>query len=110
MATIINLTPHSITILLNDQQVTFPASGSVSRVASTRVQVDQVLTSGAAIPVNSVVFGEITGLPPAQMDTVYIVSAMVAQAAKRSDVLSVDDAVRDEQGRIVGARAFASYV
>jgi len=41
-------------------------------------------------------------------DTIYVVSALVAQAVpERQDVFIVDDAVRDDQGRIIGARALA---
>ena len=53
-------------------------------------------------------FNEVKGLPEPQEDTYYIVSALVAGAAKnRVDLLIPNDTVRDEQGRIVGCRSLA---
>ena len=53
-------------------------------------------------------FNEVEGLPEPQEDTYYIVSALVAGAAKnRDDLLIPNDTVRDEQGRIVGCRSLA---
>jgi len=46
--------------------------------------------------------------PEPQEGTIFIVSALTAQAVPdRQDVFIVDDAVRDDQGRIIGARALA---
>jgi hypothetical protein len=72
------------------------------------VQVDTVTVDGISVPVNQTRFGEVFGLPEPQPDTIYVVSALVAQAVPdRSDVFVVDDTVRDEQGRIIGCRALA---
>lgn len=104
---VINLTPHDINIIGETGEVvqTFPASGELARCSVSREQVDVV----NGIPVNRTVFGEVTGLPAEQQKGVaYVVSALVAQATKnRDDVLIPDDAVRDEQGKIIGCRAFA---
>ena len=71
-------------------------------------QVDTVTADGITVPVNQTRFGEVSDLPDPQPDTIYIVSALVAQAVPdRQDVFIVDDSVRDEQGRIIGARALA---
>lgn len=108
---IVNLTPHTINLMPagpTGPVVTVPPSGQVARCATSRVQVDAVTAEGVTIPVNRTQFGEVTGLPEPQPNTIYIVSALVAQAVpERQDVFIVDDAVRDEQGRIVGARALA---
>jgi len=88
--------------------VTIPPSGQVARCATSRVQVDTVTVDGITVPVNRTEFGAVTGLPDPQPDTIFIVSAVVAQAVpNRPDVFIVDDAVRDDQGRIIGARALA---
>jgi hypothetical protein len=72
------------------------------------VQVDTVTVDGITVPVNRTQFGAVTGLPEPQPDTIFVVSALVAQAVPdRPDVFIVDDAVRDEQGRVIGARALA---
>lgn len=101
---IVNLTPHTINVL-GDNPQNFPPSGTVARCAVARQQVGTV----DGVPVNHTTFGEVTGLPVARTDTYYIVSALVAQACPdRADLLITDDAVRDDQGRIVGCRALAT--
>lgn len=108
---IVNLTPHELNLMPQGPDgpvVAIPPSGQVARCATSRVQVDTVTVDDITIPVNRTQFGEVTGLPDPQPDTIYIVSAVVAQAVPdRPDVFIVDDAVRDEQGRIIGARALA---
>ena len=108
---IVNLTPHPLNLMPEGPDgptVTIPPSGQVARCATSRVQVGTVTVDGITIPVNRTQFGAVTGLPDPQPDTIYIVSAVVAQAVPdRPDVFIVDDAVRDEQGRIIGARALA---
>jgi len=108
---IVNLTPHALNLMPSGPTgpvVTIPPSGQVARCATSRVQVGTVTVDGIAIPVNRTQFGAVTGLPDPQPDTIFVVSALVAQAVPdRPDVFIVDDAVRDEQGRIIGARALA---
>ena len=108
---IVNLTPHPLNLMPEGPDgptVTIPPSGQVARCAVDRVQVDTVTVDGITVPVNQTRFGAVTGLPDPQPDTIFIVSAVVAQAVpNRPDVFIVDDAVRDEQGRIIGARALA---
>lgn len=102
---IINLTPHEIKVLDagNNLLHVIPSAG-LARCQVTRQQVGNV----NGIPVNRTVFGEVEGLPEQQDDIIYVVSAIVAQAVKnRDDVVIPDDAVRDEQGRIIGCRSFA---
>lgn len=61
------------------------------------------------IPVNKSRFGEVENLLEPQEGTIYIVSYLTAQAvSEREDVFITDDAVRDEQGRIIGYRALAT--
>ena len=108
---IINLTPHELNLMPagpTGPVVTIPPSGQVARCATYRVQADTVTVDGISVPVNQTRFGEVDNLPEPQPDTIYIVSALTAQAVpERSDVFVVDDAVRDDQGRIIGARALA---
>ena len=108
---LVNLTPHALNLMPggpDEPTVTIPPSGQVARCEVRRVQVDTVTVDGITVPVNRTQFGAVTGLPDPQPDTIYIVSSLVAQAVPdRQDVFIVDDAVRDEQGRIIGARALA---
>ena len=108
---IVNLTPHPLNLMPEGPDgptVTIPPSGQVARCATSRVQVDTVTADGITVPVNQTRFGEVSDLPDPQPDTIFVVSALVAQAVpERQDVFITDDAVRDDQGRIIGCRALA---
>ena len=108
---IINLTPHALFLMPagpTGPVVTIPPSGLVARCATSRMQVDTVTVDSISVPVNQTRFGEVSDLPDPQPDTIYVVSALVAQAVPdRQDVFIVDDAIRDDQGRIIGCRALA---
>ena len=82
--TIINLTPHAINFLREDNSVL------------------------ATVEPNQCSYGAVTGLPDPQPETIYLVSALTAQACRdRNDVFITDDAVRNESGQIIGCRAIA---
>lgn len=112
---IINLTPHRIVIIVEDENrnpyvYEFPPSGNVARVTSTQTEVMRINN----IPVVKTKFGDVEGLPEPKEDMVYIVSSIVGQAlaGKRSDILSPDTgptAIRDEQGRITAVRRFQQW-
>ena len=108
---IVNLTPHALNLMPegpNGPTTTIPPSGQVARCAVDRMQVDTVTVDGVSVPVNKTQFGTVSDLPDTRLNTIYVVSALVAQAVpERQDVFIVDDAVRDDQGRIIGARALA---
>jgi len=108
---VVNLTPHALNLMPGGPDgptVTIPPSGQVARCAVNRVQIYTVTVDGITVPVNKTQFGTVSDLPDPRPDTIYVVSALVAQAVPdRPDVFMVDDAVRDEQGRIIGAKALA---
>ena len=107
MKKIINLTPHSIVFFDdagNKVLMTVEPSGQIARVSVTREKIGDI----NGIPVNQTRFGKVENLPEPQEGTIFIVSALTAQAVpEREDVFITDDAVRDEQGRIIGCRALA---
>lgn len=101
---IINLTPHTVNILIGDKQINIEPSGTVARCDVERTTVGSI----NGIPLTQNRFGKVTGLPEPQKDTVYIVSALVANACKeRDDLVIPDETVRDGQGRIIGCRSLA---
>jgi hypothetical protein len=110
----INLTPHVINFYGLDGILieSIPSSG-VARVTSTPGTLED---RGLPVPVaGPTVFGEVEGLPAPRDGVVYIVSTLVAQQAKRADVLSPgtgpnDGAIRDEQGRIAGVTRLIAHV
>ncbi len=99
----INLTPHALTI---EGIGTLQPSGTVARVEAS----PQPRASVDGVRVRENVFGNVIGLPVAELGTAYIVSAMVL-AARRSragqDIFAPDtgtDAVRNDKGHIVSVR------
>lgn len=106
--TIVNCTPHPINIMDSEGKeiLTLEPSGICPRCSVERKKVGDI----NGIPINKSVFGDVYDLPSPQPDTIYIVSRVVAEAARREDLYIVDDAVRDENGRIIGCRALASVL
>ena len=106
--TFINCTPHSIQ--LNDCTI-FTPSRSVARVSAT-------FQGGSFIDDIEVFhqeFGEITGLPEPSPGCVFIVSAIVLEAAKsqgRTDVVAPatghQKTLRNENGHIISVPGFVA--
>ena len=106
---IVNLTPHALNFLDAENRVmlTVPSSG-VARAAQRRENIGTIDADGVTLPVTRSVFGAVDGLPAPEAGTIYVVSAITAQAVpEREDVLIVDDSGRDENGRIIGVRGLA---
>ena len=106
---LINLTPHTLNVVTGaDTTVTIEPSGSVARVSVQYV----VKGNCNGIPLYSSVYGDLQGLPEAEEGTMYIVSTLVASAAKelgRDDILSPGELVRDENGQPVGCRGLVKW-
>lgn len=104
MANIINLTPHSIVIVDDANNIirTINPSGTIARVSAKTVRSGEF----DGIPLTRTEFGEVVDLPEPTEDTVYVVSSLVAsRVPERADVLIPNESVRDEKGRIVGCRS-----
>lgn len=109
MQKIVNLTPHTINFVGQDNAIvaSIPSSG-IARATQHRQIVDTVVANGITLPIARCTYGDVQGLPEPMDDTIYIVSAITAQAVPtRPDVFIVDDSVRDENGRIIGVRGLA---
>lgn len=102
---IVNLTPHAINLVRNGQVIeTFPPSGVLARVSVATQIVGEI--NGFEIRKN--VYSEVVNLPERVEGTIYIVSALVAQAAKgRDDIFVTDGSIRDADGKIIGCTGFA---
>ena len=104
MKTIINLTPHAVSIINADGAtvLTVEPSGNIARVSSRTVQTGTL----NGLPVTQTEFGEVQDLPEPIDDTIYLVSSLVAQRVpERRDVFIPAESVRDSAGRIIGCRS-----
>lgn len=101
-----NLTPHAVSIEQEDGAICqIPASGELARCSQSTEKVTVI----DGIAVTRVTLGEVQGLPAPQKGTVYIVSRIIAEAVKgkRDDVLIPGPAIRDDEGRIIGAKGLS---
>jgi len=89
--------------------ITVPPSGQIARLAVTREARPVFVIGGDVFAVSQPKFGPITGLPAPTNGIILVVSALVAEHAKRTDVLSVGELIRDSAGAVVGARGLCSY-
>jgi hypothetical protein len=111
---IINLTPHTITVVNAENEIIrqYPSAG-VARAKTIAERINEV----DGIPVMATTFGDVEGLPEPQDGVTYIVSMVVAQAARyRADVVAPDTgptayrhAEGPQKGQIIGVRAFVRY-
>ena len=97
---LMNLTPHAITLISEDEEFTIEPSGQIARVSMT----EEVVGIYGDVPVIRRVAGEVVGLPADGRPC--IVSAMVLAAlpAGTEWVYAPDTgptAVRDEKGHVV---------
>ena len=107
--TLINLTPHTISIHGADGVVVVLPSAGLARVSETRApRASLVLPGGEVIPVTSPSFGEVTGLPEPVEGTVFVVSALVRAALPdRGDLASPGPLVRDAGGNPLGCQGLS---
>ena len=104
--TFVNLTPHTITVVLDNTSVAFDASGNVARVSTSRVSGPTLKAYGDSVSIQTsrVEFGAVEGLPDPVDGTVYIVSGMVAARVNRPDVFAPGELVRDANGQPIGCK------
>ena len=118
MATIHNMTPHTITLIVEGVSVDFPSEGII-RAFQKDVKVDEIVTdldlgnssAGFTIPVFSSTFGAPEGVPE-NLDGIYIVSSLAFQSLKAAGMpmehfVVPSGTIRDESGKIIGCKGFA---
>jgi len=96
----LNLTPHTISIIGPNGPMTFPPSGQLARVSTIDTVTGACPVTGA--PIITRTFGEVTGLP--DDGTPCLVSALVLSAVPgRAGVFAPDTgptAIRVDNGQI----------
>ncbi len=104
--TIVNCTPHPLGLLVGGQERAIAPSGILPRAEQISAPAGAVNHDGLEIPIETLAYGEVTGLPEEADGVFHVVSLVTAQAAPhRKDLLVPSRQVRDEQGRIVGCAA-----
>jgi hypothetical protein len=99
---LVNCTPHAVVIC----GLVIPPSGIVARVSEQLHFRNSISVNGVDVRIAVRRFGEIENLPEPEAGTLYITSALVAQAAwalGRHDVVHPACFERDAEGRIIGA-------
>ncbi len=128
--TIINCTPHAISIIVDGKTTTFEPSGIIPRVETIETDVESIFVcpencqkglygqcgqesehscKRVSLPCVTQQKGEVVGLPDADEGTLLIVSGMVFAASDRKDLLAPDTgktAIRNEKGHIVAVTRF----
>ena len=106
---IVNCTPHKITLTEEGKgSHHYEPSGVLPRV---QVETKDLSHAYEGIPMVQTVTGEVEGLPEPAPGILYLCSTMVAQAAKRRDVIAPDTgptAIR-ENGQVVAVRRFQTF-
>ena len=114
---LVNLTPHPVRLYkadtpdqvedLDDGVVkVLEPSGELARLSESVIGEDAVLADeGVEIPVSTVSYAEVEGLPAPQEGVAYVVPLMTALAAAgRDDLLVPYEQVRNQEGTVVGCR------
>jgi hypothetical protein len=101
-----NRTPHPLSLHGADGTVlSLPVDGPAPRLGVER----QALGLIAGLPIVRSTMGAVGGLPEEREDIIVIVSALVAEACpERGDLAYPGEAIRDEAGRIIGARGLCA--
>jgi|LakMenE01Jun11ns_1017448.scaffolds.fasta_scaffold9535796_2 hypothetical protein len=105
---IVNLTPHDITVISEGKSLVFPKVLKTARVSSKTEFLTNFDTPEMSIPLTQVVFGELEGLPEPIEGVFFIVSRIVREAAKdRTDLLVPQGLIRDENGQPIGCESLS---
>lgn len=103
---LINLLPHSISIMTDEGTVTLPPAINPARVSVDEEHVTfNVLNCGVEVEIVKQTLGITYGLPSPELGVRYVVSQIVLQAnPEREDLYHPADLVRDSTGQIIGCR------
>jgi hypothetical protein len=111
MSKIINLTPHTV-ILIRDGKEIRKWNKPSNETPLPRL-VEELLIDGISeidgVPIKNKNYGRCENLPDPKPGVYYIVSGLIASALQRADLL-VPNAVRDENGQIIGCDSFAQII
>lgn len=102
--TIVNLTPHTITIVRENGNIEIAPSGVIPRVSVKTVPSGEI----GGIPLFRNEYGNVVDLPDPVDGTLYVVSGLLKSACpNRTDLVVPARQIRDEAGRIIGCEGLA---
>lgn len=105
---LVNCTPHDVNLITKSGNITFPRSGIIPRLTEVQNKINSINSNGIEIDIMEKSFLKPEGLPEPKENTIFIVSALVAGAAKdRDDLVIPNDIIRDDKGNIVGCKNLA---
>ena len=108
---IINMTPHNLTIVdAEGNSVEFEKPSPETEIPRL-VPWRRLLCELNGIRLYQTELGKVEGLPPRDRNKILIVSALVAEHPsldERPDLVYPGEAIRDEEGRIVGANGLCA--
>lgn len=107
--TILNLTPHEVRVCVNEDIITIPPSGKVSRL---RIKTKHCGTV-KGMPVSYSGEDGVINVPEPTEGVVYIASSVVAKSLRREDVLSPDTTdegvLRDGKGNVFAVKRLQCF-
>ena len=116
MTKLINLTPHAITIRVDEADIIIEPTLPAARVNQKSYRAAGVWTeNNIEIPVHVPIFQGVENLPEPQNGVIYITSMMVASSdigKERDDVMGLDTGptvIRDADGNIAAVRGLVKY-
>lgn len=99
---LVNLTPHILNIITPAGTIALPPSGGVARVNKSTALVE---IPGVDVPLVTIAWGGLAGLPEPDGASLFIVSNLVREAVpRRQDVASPGELVRGPDGQPVGCQ------
>ena len=110
---VLNLTPHTINLMVGESIIEVPASGIIARCGEDVKSCDPIKIDGIAVETVKKGFHSVDNIPNEKPGQIVLVSLMVLNAIKemgieRADLFAPDtgngSAVRDENGRIKGVK------
>lgn len=102
---LVNLTPHTINVIIGDDVTVSIPSAGVARLVERDVPAEPV----EGVETIRRDYGSVIGLPEPELGVTYVVSGMILDAVQRQDMVAPGTLVRDEEGQIVGCRNFRRW-
>ncbi|MGH3529189.1 MAG: hypothetical protein ACRDS0_03650 [Pseudonocardiaceae bacterium] len=109
MTHLVNLMPHDLVVVNGVCRFVLAPSGQVARV-DQHVVADALLSvSGTVLPLATVRYESVSGLPAQRPGVLFVVSRAVAAEVARPDLVFPDLEIRDEHHRVIGCQRLARF-